>query len=272
MNTGPRPDEQFKKLNMGITATHPFLDTPLPIAFAHRGGASDEAENTMPAFQHAIDLGYRYLETDVHATKDGVLLAFHDNNLQRTCGVPGRISELYFDEVRQARVAGREPIPLMAELLSSWPAARFNIDCKADGALQPLINLLTATDSLDRVCVGSFSDNRLRQIRSHFGTALCTSLGPKEVARLRLRRWLRQRPQFPGVHAAQIPLKQGPLTITDRALVEAAHDVGLQVHVWTIDEPSEMEHLLDIGVDGIMTDRLAILRGVLESRGLWSNL
>lgn len=257
---------------MGTSATHPFLDTKLPIAFAHRGGASDNPENTMPAFQHAIDSGYRYLETDVHATKDGVLLAFHDNDLQRTCGVPGRISDLNYDQVRQARVAGREPIPLMAELFSTWPEARFNIDCKADGALQPLIDLLTATSSLQRVCVGSFSDNRLRQIRSHFGAALCSSLGPKEVARLRLRRWLRSRPQFPGVQAAQLPLKQGPLTITDRALVEAAHDIGLQVHVWTIDEPSEMEHLLDIGVDGIMTDRLAVLRGVLESRGLWSNL
>lgn len=252
--------------------THPFLDTPLPIAFAHRGGASDEPENTMPAFQRAVDLGYRYLETDVHATKDGVLLAFHDDDLQRTCGVAGRISELGYDEVRRARVAGREPIPLMSELLGSWSAARFNIDCKADSALEPLIELLTTTNSLDRVCVGSFSDSRLHHLRDHFGNALCTSLGPKEVARLRLRRWLRHRSQFPGAHAAQIPLKQGPLTITNRALVDAAHYAGLQVHVWTIDEPGEMEHLLDIGVDGIMTDRLAVLRGVLESRGLWSNL
>ena len=111
---------------------HPFLDTALPIAFAHRGGASDEPENTMPAFQRAISMGYRYLETDVHATKDGVLLAFHDNNLQRTCGVNGRISEMKYDEVSQARVSGTERIPLMAELFSAWPEARFNIDCKAD--------------------------------------------------------------------------------------------------------------------------------------------
>jgi len=253
-------------------ATHPFLDTPLPIAFAHRGGTSNEPENTMPAFQRAIDLGYRYMETDVHATKDGILLAFHDDDLQRTCGIAGRISELNYEEIRQVRVAGREPIPLMSELLSSWPAVRFNIDCKADSALVPLIELLTATDSLDRVCIGSFSDHRLQYLRTHFGNALCTSLGPKEVARLRLRSWLRHRPRFPGAHSAQIPLKQGPITITDRALVDAAHSAGLQVHVWTIDDPIDMEHLLDIGVDGIITDRPAVLRGVLESRGLWSNL
>lgn len=253
-------------------ATHPFLDTPLPIAFAHRGGASDQPENTMPAFQRAIDIGYRYLETDVHATKDGVLLAFHDDELQRTCGVPGRISELDYEEVRQLRVGGCEPIPLMSELLSSWPAARINIDCKADSAVEPLIELLTTTESLDRVCIGSFSDARLHHLRLHFGMALCTSLGPREVARLRLHSWLRHRPQFPDAQAAQIPLKQGPITITDRALVDAAHGAGLQVHVWTIDEPTEMEHVLDLGVDGIMTDRPAVLRRVLETRGLWSTL
>ena len=272
MSTGPKPGDRSERQFMVTAAAHPFLESSLPIAFAHRGGASDQPENTMPAFQHAINLGYRYLETDVHATKDGVLLAFHDDDLRRTCAVDGRISELSYDEVRRARVAGREPIPLMSELLSSWPTARFNIDCKADNALEPLIELLTVTKSLERVCVGSFSDNRLRHLRTHFGRDLCTSLGPKEVARLRLRSWLRHRPQFDGVYAAQIPLKQGPLTITDRALVEAAHHAGLQVHVWTIDDPREMEHLLDIGVDGIMTDRLAVLRNVLESRGLWSNL
>ena len=248
---------------------HPFLDARLPLAFAHRGGASDAPENTMPAFQNAINLGYRYLETDVHATSDGVLLAFHDDDLARTCATPGRISEMVYEQVRLARVNGREPIPLMADLLSTWPDARINIDCKSDNALCPLIDLLTETNCLDRVCVGSFSDARLQTIRDHFGPALCTSLGPKEVARLRLRSWLRRKPQFASANAAQIPLKQGPITVTDKNLVDAAHDAGLQVHVWTIDDVSEMKHLLDIGVDGIMTDRPAVLREVLQSRNLW---
>ena len=250
---------------------HPFLDGNLPLAFAHRGGASDAPENTLPAFQNAIDLGYRYLETDVHATSDGVLLAFHDDDLARTCATPGRISEMEYAEVSRARVNGREPIPLMADLLATWPNARINIDCKSDNALRPLIDLLEDANCLDRVCVGSFSDARLRSIRDHFGAALCTSLGPKEVARLRLRSWLRRKPLFPDANAAQIPLKQGPLTVTDKVLVDAAHEVGLQVHVWTIDDVGEMLHVLDIGVDGIMTDRPAVLREVLQARNLWSD-
>ena len=250
---------------------HPFLDGKLPLAFAHRGGASDAPENTLPAFQNAIDLGYRYLETDVHATSDGVLLAFHDDDLARTCATPGRISEMEYAEVSRARVNGREPIPMMADLLATWPNARINIDCKSDNALRPLIDLLEDANCLDRVCVGSFSDARLRSIRDHFGAALCTSLGPKEVARLRLRSWLRRKPLFPDANAAQIPLKQGPLTVTDKVLVDAAHEVGLQVHVWTIDDVSEMLHVLDIGVDGIMTDRPAVLREVLQARNLWSD-
>lgn len=248
---------------------HPFLDADLPLAFAHRGGASDAPENTMPAFQNAIDLGFRYLETDVHATLDGVLLAFHDDDLTRTCLMPGKISELGYEQIKSARVSGREPIPLMADLLSAWPQARINIDCKSDQALNPLINLLTEMNCLDRVCVGSFSDTRLQALRDHFGPALCSSLGPKEVARLRLRSWLRRKPIFPNANAAQIPMKQGPITVTDKTLVDAAHDAGLQVHVWTIDEVGEMNQLLDMGVDGIMTDRPSVLREVLRSRRLW---
>lgn len=122
--------------------THPFLRHKTPIAFAHRGGASDAPENTMPAFAHAMNLGYIYIETDVHATRDGVLLAFHDDDLSRTCGRPGLISELDYSEVSQARVNGTEPIPLLDDLLSAWPQAHINIDCKSDQALKPLADRL----------------------------------------------------------------------------------------------------------------------------------
>jgi len=249
--------------------SHPFLETHLPIAFAHRGGASDAPENTMPAFAKAIELGYTYLETDVHSTRDGVLLAFHDDDLLRTCGVAGKISELDYSEVRNARVNGTEPIPLLQDIFDAWPQARINIDCKSDAALQPLIKALRPHHVLEKVCVGSFSDKRLSVLRETFGPSLCSSLGPKQVALLRVRSWIGVVRPFDGALAAQIPLKQGPITLTDKRLVDDAHSAGLQVHVWTIDEPDEMEHLLSLGVDGIMTDKPLVLKQILQNKGLW---
>ncbi len=251
--------------------THPYLAAHLPIPFAHRGGASDAPENTMPAFARAIELGYQYLETDVHETRDGVLLAFHDDDLLRTCGRPGKISELDYADVKLARVDGREPIPLLQDIFDAWPTARINIDCKSDAAMQPLIAALRSPGVLDKVCVGSFSDKRLTELRTTFGASLCTSLGPKQVALLRVRSWIGMSKPFAGAHAAQIPMKQGPITLTSRRLVDDAHEAGLHVHVWTIDEPSEMEHLLELGVDGIMTDKPAVLKDILLQKGLWKS-
>ena len=247
-----------------MTAIHPYLDWPGPIAFAHRGGASDNPENTMPAFQHAVDLGYTYLETDVHSTRDGVLVAFHDPDLSRTCDRDGIINELPWSEVSQARVDGREPIPLFEDLIEQFPDARFNIDCKADSALEPLIASLRKLDCLDRVCLGSFSDARLRRLRSEFGDALCSSFGPKQIAAFK---FLGRAPW--GGQVAQVPVQQGPFTLVSERLVDRAHRLGLQLHVWTIDDPDEMHRLLDLGIDGIMTDRPQVLKDVLTERAQW---
>jgi glycerophosphoryl diester phosphodiesterase len=243
---------------------HPYLDWPGPIAFAHRGGASDNPENTMPAFQHAVDLGYTYLETDVHATRDGVLVAFHDADLSRTCGRPGTINSLPWSEVSAARVSGREPIPLFDELVSAFPDARFNIDCKSDTALAPLISALRRLDCLDRVCVGSFSDRRLRRLRATFGERLCSSFGPGEIAALRSRVPVRTRGQV-----AQVPVRYGRVRVVSPPTVARAHALGYHVHVWTIDDAAEMHRLLDLGVDGIMTDRPQVLKDVLLARHEW---
>ncbi|MFZ9912541.1 MAG: glycerophosphodiester phosphodiesterase [Ilumatobacteraceae bacterium] len=255
-----------------MNVTHPFLDGPRPIAFAHQGGASEHPENTLPAFAHAYRLGYRYMETDVHASSDGVLFAFHDPDLQRTCGRPGVIREMTAVEVESARVADREPIPRLDELLASWPEARFNIDCKSDHALPHLLARLDAGDVFDRVCIGSFSDARLDAVRRRYGTKVCTSMGPRDVAKVRLGTWARRSVRFRGEVtplAAQVPVRQGPLPIVTPSFVDGAHAAGLQVHVWTIDDPDEMTRLLDLGVDGIMTDRVTTLRDVIQSRGQW---
>ncbi len=222
----------------------------------------------MPAFAGAVALGYRYVETDVHATADGVVLAFHDDHLDRVTDRTGAIAELPWSEVRQARVDGREPIPLLEELLATWPELRVNIDPKHDAVVEPLASVLVRAGAIDRVCVGSFSERRLERLRSMLGPELCTSLGPAAVARLRAASFgLGHR--RPDGCCVQVPLHAKGVTIVDDRLVRTAHRLGLAVHVWTIDDPVTMHRLLDLGVDGIMTDRPAVLRDVLERRGQW---
>jgi glycerophosphoryl diester phosphodiesterase len=237
---------------------------------AHRGGASDAPENTMAAFERAVGLGYRYLETDTQVTADGVLLAFHDDDLQRTCNRPGTISSLPYSEVATARVGGSEPIPRLEDLLTAWPDARFNVDCKSDAAVEPLVALVRRLGCVDRVCIGSFSDGRIGRIRRGLGDAACTSLAKIETAFIKLVPWPLYLPGYLGSGlAAQVPVTRGRFTVTTRRFVARAHHQGLGVHVWTIDDRDEMVRLLDIGVDGIITDRPAVLKDVLVERGQW---
>lgn len=251
-------------------ARHPYLEHVGPIAFAHRGGTSAAPENSLRAFADAVSLGFQYLETDVHATSDGVLVAFHDNDLERTCREKRAIATSTWEELKSARIDGTDPIPLLDDLLDEFPNARFNIDCKADPALEPLIQKLRDRNCLERVCIGSFSDKRLDRIRDAFGPAVCTSMGPKEVAKLvaRVDTFV---PIKPTEHAllAQVPVKQGPIPVTTKRFVNVAHELGLQVHVWTIDDPMEIARLLDLGVDGIMSDDTRALRDVFAARGHW---
>ena len=222
----------------------------------------------MPAFEHAVALGYRYLETDVHVTADGILLAFHDDHLDRVTDRSGAIAELPYSVVGEARVDGREPIPLLEDLLGSFPEAQVNIDPKHDGSVAALVEVIRRTGATDRVCIGSFSDARLRRLRAALGPGLCTSMGPREVARLRLEAASGRVRAWP-VGCVQVPERVRGITLTDVALVRAAHRADLQVHVWTVDDPVAMRRLLDLGVDGIMTDRPQVLKEVLQSRGQW---
>jgi glycerophosphoryl diester phosphodiesterase len=252
---------------------HPFLDHPGPIAFAHRGGAGDAPENTMAAFGAAIALGYRYVETDVQLTADGVLVAFHDDRLDRVTGQAGLIHALPWSDVARARVGGREPIPRLAELLETWPDLRVNLDAKSDKVVAPLVRLLTDLDAFDRVCVGAFSYRRVARLRTAAGPRLCTALAPREVVALRAWAWgCRPVGRFVGRgggNCVQVPLRHRGVPLVDRRAVAAAHRMGLPIHVWTVNGEAGMERLLDLGVDGLMTDRPAILRGVLERRGMW---
>ncbi|MFJ9738967.1 glycerophosphodiester phosphodiesterase [Streptomyces sp. NPDC101166] len=255
---------------MTVLLRHPYLDHPGPIPFAHRGGAADGLENTVAQFRRAAEAGYRYMETDVHATRDGRLVAFHDATLDRVTDGAGRIAELPWTEVRHARVGGAEPVPLFEELLETFPEVRWNVDLKAETALRPLLDLIARTDAWDRVCVGSFSEARVVRAQRLGGPRLATSYGTWGVLGLRLRSWgVPAAPRRSAV-AAQVPEARSGIPVVDRRFVRAAHARGLHVHVWTVNEPDRMHRLLDLGVDGIMTDHIDMLREVMRERGVWA--
>lgn len=253
-----------------------YFDASTPLALAHRGGAllpaNDGIENSLHAFQNAVDLGYRYVETDVHCSSDGVVYAFHDDNLERLTGDSSAIGDISSQTIDQARIGGREPIPRMGDLLDALPLARFNIDIKADAAVDPTLDLIEARGAEGRVCFASFSDQRLQRVRARLPHA-ASSFSPKEVARLKLA--VSPLGQAYGVRrgglCAQVPHRQGPITVVTRRFVKRAHSLGLQVHVWTVDEPDEMNHLLDLGVDGLVSDRIDVLKDVLTARGQWKD-
>lgn len=254
---------------------YPYLDDPGPVlAFAHRGGAYhpevEGLENTLAAFRHAAELGYRYLETDVHVTRDGVLLAFHDTVLDRVTDRQGEIATLTLAEVREALVGGREAVPTLAELFDAFPDARFNIDLKSEGAVPALADFLAARDAWHRVLVGSFSRRRTARFRELTGGRVPTCATPAETVAFRLLparlASVLTRKRF---QAFQVPHRRGAVTVVTAGFVRRAHAAGLHVHTWTIDEAAEMHELLDRGVDGIFTDRTDILRDVLIERGQW---
>ncbi|GAA4617577.1 glycerophosphodiester phosphodiesterase [Saccharopolyspora hordei] len=251
--------------------THPFLLGPRPRAFAHRGwhlGELHDMENSLSAFRRAVDEGFHYIETDVHATADGVVVVNHDPTLERTSDGRGAIRRLPWSAVRTARIGGREPVCSLDQALEELPETFFNIDVKDDSAVEPVLRTLRAHDAWDRVCVASFAEHRLTRLRSAAGPRLLTSTGRRSAGLL----WLGSRwggwPLRPWVvgRAAQVPQGFGPLRVIDSRFVRLAHRWGIEVHVWTVDDATEMRQLLDIGVDGLVTDRPDVLQRVLRER------
>ena len=267
-----------------IASRRPYLASNGPLAFAHRGGSLERPENTMESFTAAVELGYLHLETDTQMTRDRVLLAFHDETLDRVTDLHGEVSDHTLAEVRLADAGynfsidgGRThpfrgrglTVPTLEEVLLAFPSTRFNIDAKQERVVAPLAALIDRLGAADRICIGSFRDTRLRRFRRLSQGRVCTSMGRSSIIAARLTSLAGRMPAF-GADCVQVPTAQWGVRVVDRAFVQSAHRGGLQVHVWTIDDRPTMERLLDLGVDGIMSDRPTLLREALQARGQWA--
>jgi glycerophosphoryl diester phosphodiesterase len=267
-------------------AAHPYLLGPHPRAYAHRGwhiGELTGLENTMAAFHRAVDEGFGYLELDVHATADGVAVVHHDRTLDRTTDGTGPIAARAAADLARLRVRGAhrsEPIPHLVDVLAALPRTRVTVELKAAAAVRPVLDVLARLDAWDRVCVGGYHEAWLRaarrlarEVQPEAGR-LFTSMAQTSVVGLRLRGW---EPRLPAALAppvrgdlAQLPHRFGGVTVVDTDVVRVAHAGGREVHVWTVDDPGAMAGLLDLGADGILTDRPDLLRDLLVARGDWT--
>lgn len=252
-----------------------YLGSGGPYPVAHRGGAGLAPENSLAAFDCAHDLGIRYLETDVRLTADGVCVAFHDSSLRRIFGVGGAIHETSWSAL-QSLTYGGERVPDVDQLLEGFPEANFMMDLKDPAALAPLLRILRRHDALDRVCLAGGSDRLLAEARDSAGPSLSTACGWTSITRLAIAaRVGSSLAAFAGAlrpaEFVHVPIRYGRLPVYGPRLVSMAHDLGLRVMVWTVDDPLLMHDLLDEGADGVITDRPDLLRGVLEARNAWTS-
>lgn len=263
----------------GYMDPHPYLASRKPRAFAHRGwhmGEFTGLENTLAALREAVRQGYEYLEIDVQVTADGVVVVHHDPTLDRVTNLKGHIGEVPWSELKEARVNGSEPISALSEVFEELPNAKFNIDVKCDAAVEPFVDLIQRMRTYDRIAMASFSTRRLHLMRKMFGAdggeVPIASMTPVAVFAL----WAAARLRAPAAAVlrhvawggmAQVPATYRGLRVVDEKFIRTAHALGAEVHVWVIDTEEEMHEFLDMGADGIVTDRPDLLLRVLKDRG-----
>lgn len=245
-----------------------FFAGPLPRILAHRGLATDAPENTMLAFRSALAIGVTHLETDVHASADGVAVISHDADLARTAGITGRVDELDFAELQKIDLGHGQTFPSLEEALLAFPEARFNIDLKSDAVVTPAVAAIIRAQAVGRVLVASFDNGRrMRAVRALPGVATSASAVPFAAALFALKLGLMPlaRQLLRDVQAVQVPERLRGVRIISPRTVRLMKRSGVEVHVWTVNDPDHMRRLLDLGVDGLVTDRADLALAVVKT-------
>jgi glycerophosphoryl diester phosphodiesterase len=256
----------------------PYLASENPIRFAHRGSRILWPENTAEAFQGAADLGYLYIETDVRITRDGVVVVFHDETLERTTNGAGPVDRWSLRDLKRLDGAWwfdyRNDYPLrrtgvqirsLDEVFEMWPNTHFNIDLKGPRMEWAVADVIKRHRRENSTLIGSFFDHRIAKFRRITRGAIAVSAGPSAAAGMwaasRVGGTLRR-----PVAAYQLPFNYKALPL-DRKYIDAIHRSGAQVHAWTVNDAADMHRMLDLGVDGIVSDRPDVLNEVLRQRG-----
>ena len=242
---------------------HPYLNVPGVAISAHRGGGIEAPENTIEAFQYAIEMGSSYIETDVQLSADGIPYIFHDDDLKRLFGKETSFNSLHSEQIEKLKLFDSYCIPKLESALNKFPNTFFQIDVKTDAVTLPAMKVIEKTNSLDRVCMASFSSERLKKIHGLY-PKVCLSMGPSEIFKLFLSSYGLYRKKIPG-NCLQIPIYQYGIKLATKRFVKYAQSIGLKIHIWTINDEYTMKKLIEIGVDGIITDRPKLLKDILSN-------
>ena len=238
------------------------------MAFAHRGGTEFAPENTYEAFSAAVETGYKYLETDVHPNADEKLMAFHDPTLDRVTNYRGKIRDFTSQELKKIRVNDKFQIPFLEDLLDSFSQNYFSIDMKSDESVIPLIKLVRKMNAIDRVCFASFNQQRLDYVREEFSNKCISSMGPKEIVKTKLSSIFNiKHDVLPFI--SSLPIKRYKIELLNKRHIDFLKSLNIKVIAWTINDANEINRLISLGVDGIMTDNISVLKEILVKKNLW---
>jgi len=239
-----------------------YLDYDGLKVLAHRGGAEESYENTTESFEYSQLLGCEFIETDVQVSSDGIPYIFHDDDLKRILNKPVRFDSLSSNEIDDLSIFNSCKIPKLSDTLLRFPNLCFQIDFKTDEVVMPALDVINDMNVFDRVCIASFSSKRLQNVRSLYPD-LCISMGPNEVFKTLLASLNLFKGEIPG-DCLQIPMSYYGIKIVSKRFVDFVHSRGLKIMIWTINDIKTFKYLMNLGVDGIITDKPKLLFQTIE--------
>ena len=238
------------------------------MAFAHRGGTEFAPENTYEAFSSAVGIGYKYLETDVHPNADNKLMAFHDSSVDRVTNYKGKICNFTSSELKKIKVKEKFQIPFLEDLIESFSKSFFSIDMKSDQSVKPLIKLIKSMNAVDRVCFASFSQDRIDYVRDEFDNKCITSMGPREIIKTKISSIINFKHKIiPKI--SSLPISRYRIKLLNKRHINFLKSLNIKVIAWTINDVEAINKLIDLGVDGIMTDNISVLKKILVKKNIW---
>ena len=241
---------------------HSYLQYDGMKILAHRGGAIESCENTLESFRYSVSIGCDYIETDVQLSSDGIPYIFHDNDLKRVLNISSRFDTLSSQEIDKLKIFDQYKIPKLEEALNEFPDISFQIDFKTDEVVTPALDIINKTKSFERVCVASFNSERLKRVRSMYPD-MCISMGPNEVIKTLLSSFGLYNGSIDG-DCLQIPIRYYGIRVVTKRFVNFLKSKGLKIMVWTINDVKTFKYLIDLEVDGIITDRPKLLFETLQ--------